>query len=106
MQKKLKSSGNGWELYFSKPLLKLLGYNPKETKVLITSKNKSLFIEPLSNDDLQKYEDNMVRRFQKSGGSFGLYLPSPLLEVLEIDPETDFLDIDIDENKLIIKKAQ
>ena len=31
MQKRLKTSGSGWELYFSKPFLQLLGYNPKET---------------------------------------------------------------------------
>lgn len=105
MKKKLKSSGNGWELYFSKPILKLLGYNPKEIKVLITSKNKTLFVEPISNQDLEKFENNMVRNFQKSGGSYGLYMPAPLIEVLEINPEIDFIDIEINENKLIIKKA-
>ncbi|MFR1671831.1 MAG: hypothetical protein ACLSWI_02675 [Candidatus Gastranaerophilaceae bacterium] len=106
MKKQLKSSGNGWLLYFTKPLLKLCGYNPAITKVLFTTKNKTLFITPVDTNDLEKYENNMVRGFQKNGCSHGLYFPNTVLEVLEVDPETDLLDIDIDENKLIIKKAQ
>ncbi len=44
MKKQLKASGNGWELYFSKSFLKLLGYNPATTKVLMTFKNKTLLL--------------------------------------------------------------
>lgn len=104
MKKKLKPSGNGWELYFSKPLLKLLGYNPKENKVLITYKNSALNIKPINESDLKKYENNMVRNFQKSGSSYGIYFPVELIEILGIDPGVDFLNVDIDNNVLIIKK--
>ena len=34
MQRKLVSSGTGWELYMPKDVLKLLGINPSETRVL------------------------------------------------------------------------
>src|SRR5574344_807156 len=105
MKKKLTTSGNGWILYFSKPLLKLLGYNPKETKVLITVKIKTLYIEEVKPENLEKYSNKMIRRFQKSGSSYGLYFPNPIMDILEINPETDFLDIEIDENKLSVTKA-
>ena len=104
MKKKLKASGNGWEFYFSKPLLKLLGYDPKEDKVLITSKNGAIFIKPVFEKDIEKYKNNMVRTFQKSGGSFGIYFPIELIEILEINPSVDFLCVVIDENILVIKK--
>lgn len=102
MKKKLKPSGNGWELYFSKQLLKLLGYNPKTTKILITSKENTLYFKPVNNSE--KFKDNMIRKFQKSGSSYGIYFPLELIEVLEIDPNVDFINVDINEDVLIIKK--
>ena len=106
MQKKLKSSGNGWELYFPKPILKILGYNPLEVRLLITSKKRSLYIEPINEEDTLKYQNNMVRRLQKSGGSYGLYFPAPLIDILGINPENDFIDVEIFENKLIVKRSE
>ncbi len=105
MKKKLKASGNGWELYFPKPLLKLLGYDPMNTKILITSKNKALILEPLSEDKFEKYKNNMVRNFQKSGGSYGIYFPETLIDILEINPAEDFIDIDIDESRVILRNC-
>lgn len=105
MKKKLKASGNGWEFYFSKPLLKLLGYSPVEDKVLITSKSGALYIKPVSEGDLDKLKNSMVRNFQKSGGSYSIYLPVALIEILEIDPSVDFVDVEVDENILIIRKC-
>lgn len=103
MRKSLKSSGNGWVLYFSKPFLSLLGYNPKETNLLITSNNSVIYIEPV--EDLEKYKDNMVKKLFRNSSGYALYFALPLIEVLGINPETDFLDIEVAENKLIIKKA-
>jgi len=51
MKKKLKPSGNGWG-FFSKSLLKLLGYNPNKNKALITYKNDALYIQPIVEEDL------------------------------------------------------
>ena len=105
MKKKLNSSGNGWVLYFQKSLLKLLGYNPDEVKILITSKNNSLYFSPVNECEFDKYKNNMVRNFQKSGSGYGIYLPAALIEVMEVDPANDLVDVLIDENKLIVKKA-
>ncbi len=104
MQRKLKSSGNGWEIYFSKQILKLLGYNPKEVKLLIISNNGELLVEPIDNP--QDYSNSMVRGLQKSGGSYALYIPLPLIDVLEINPEIDFIDIIISNNKFTIRKSR
>ena len=106
MQKKFKPSGNGWEFYLSKPLLKLLGYDPKETKLLVKAKNKVLTLTPIKPADVEKNRNNMVRNIQKSGCSYGIYFPAPLLEILEINPEEDSIDVQIDDNKLIFKKCE
>ncbi len=103
MQKRLKTSGSGWELYFSKPFLQLLGYNPKETMLLITSDNKTIYVEPI--EDIEKYKNNMVKKLQRSSNSYGLYFTQPLIEILEINPETDLLDIEVSGNKLTIRKV-
>lgn len=103
MNKRLKASGNGWVLYFSKPMLQLLGYNPQTTTLLITTNNKTIFVEPIEN--IEEYKDNMVKKLQRNSNSYGLYFTQPLLEVLDFDPEVDFLDIEIAGNKLIIRKA-
>ena len=102
MQKKLKTCATGWELYFSKQMLQLLGYNPAEVTLLITANGKKIYIEPI--DNVEKYKNHMLKPLQKSGYSYGLYFSKTLIEVLELNPETDFLDIDISGNKLTIKK--
>lgn len=106
MQKKLKTSGNGWEFYFTKPILKLLGYDPTEVKLLITTRKSCLYVKPIQEEDLPKYKNYMIRGLQKSGGSYALYLPAPLIEVLNINPEQDFIDVEITENEFIIKKSE
>ncbi len=104
MKRQLKPSGNGWTLCFTKPLLKLLGYNPLTTKVLLTAKNNTICIEPINENDSEIYQDCMVRKFQKNGGSYAIYLPLALIEILNIDPAYDYIDVEINVNKLMIKK--
>ena len=106
MKKKLKPSGNGWVLYFQKSLLKLLGYKPDEIKILIVAKNSCLYFSPVCKDELDKYKNNMVRNFQKSGGGYGIYWPAALIDVLNVDPANDYIDVEIDEDRVIVKKAQ
>ena len=106
MKKKLKPSGNGWVLYFQKSLLKLLGYKPDEVKIVIVAKNSSLHFSPVNPEELDKYKNNMVRNFQKSGCGYGIYLPSALIDILEIDPASDYINVEINENTVLVKKAQ
>ncbi len=47
----------------------------------------------------------MVKKLQRSSNSYGLYFTQPLIEILEINPETDLLDIEVSGNKLTIRKV-
>lgn len=103
MKKQLQASGNGWQIYLSKPILQLLGYNPKEVRLLITANDKVLYVEPVTNPE--NFPNGLIKKLYKSGGSYGLYIALPLLELLDINPETDFVEICIIKNTMTIKKA-
>lgn len=105
MKKKLSVSGNGWDIHISKAVLKLVGFNPPESKALFTIKNKILFIENITAEQIDSHKDFMVRNFAKSGGGWGLYLPNDVLALLEINPEIDLVDYEVDGRILKIKKA-
>jgi len=104
MQRKLQSCGNGWELYISKPILKLLSYDPKEVRLLVKFNDNALTLEPITNPD--EYPNSMIRKLRKSGGSYGIYMPLPLIEVLGVNPEEDFIEMTIMNNKILLKKPQ
>lgn len=104
MKISLKASGNGWHLYMTKPIRKLLRYNPNEIKILIVSKENTLSCEPVRIVDEEKYKDYMLRNLHKSGSGYGIYLPLPLLEVMGVNPETDFVDMEINDDKFVLKK--
>lgn len=104
MKIKLKISGNGWELYLSKTIIKLLGYNPEQVKLIIKTRENTLFIEPIKEEDVELYSNNLIKGIHKSGGSFGLYLSNSLLSVMKVEPEKDFIDMEITDNKFTLKK--
>ncbi len=108
MKKKFSSSGNGWQLYLNKSLLRLFGYNPKQIKVKLTAQDEYIIVEPIPIESCDEGNDEylMIRKLQKSGGAgYGIYFPNALIEYLEVDPETDDLDIKISDGKMFIKKA-
>jgi len=47
----------------------------------------------------------MKKKLYKSGSGWALFLPKPIIELLKIDPETDYLEIEIEKNVLTVKKA-
>lgn len=102
MKKRLTTAGNTWQLYLNKPLIQLLGLNKDEYKVVLIIDNKKLIVRKA----LQSDNENslFVKKLIKRSSSFGLNFPLVILELLEIDPEKDFLDIELDNNRLIIKK--
>ena len=71
--------------------------------MLITADNNVLHVEPIANPE--NFPNGLVKKLYKSGGSYGLYLALPLLELLDVNPELDFIDITIVKNTMIIKKA-
>lgn len=106
MKRKLSVSGSGWHIFLNKSILQLLGFVPKHTNVLFTVKNKILYIEAIEPEKLEEYKDLHVRKLARSGGGWGLYITNPILELLDINPETDLVEYEVDERILKIKKAE
>ena len=46
----------------------------------------------------------MIRRFQRSGNCWAIFLPKPLLELLKVDPENDQVELEFEGDVLKIKK--
>ncbi len=104
MKKALKTNGNSWQLYLSKPIAKLMGISETEYTVLLTIENKTLNIKRINKDEKTKYENRLIKKLIKRSSGYGLNIPLPILELLEINPENDMLDINIEGDILIIKK--
>ncbi len=104
MRKFLSARGNGWALIVPKDVIKLLGMVPETAKLKFEFKNKTLYIQEVLEDslDVNKY---LIRKFSRKNTSWTLYMPNSIIELLEINPETDKVDIDINGQILIIKKA-
>ena len=46
----------------------------------------------------------MIRRLQRSGGGWAIFLPKPLLELLKVNPENDQVELEFEGDVLKIKK--
>lgn len=79
----------------------------------ITDKNyvvSIVVIDKVARIQLHKPEDEIIpgmltKKLIRRSSGFGLNISKPLLEILDIDPESDMLDIDISNNTLIIKNS-
>ena len=103
MIKKLTARGNGWFLNLPKPIIKLMGLEPETSNVQFKIINKILYVKEIFSDnpDFGKY---LVRKLSRKNSSWGLYMPNSILELIEINPENDMLNISVEDNVLIIKK--
>lgn len=103
MIKRLTIRGNGWLLSIPKTIIKLLGVNPESSKVQFKIKNKILYVQEISssNPDYEKY---LVRSFSKQNTGWGFYMPNSILELLDINPEVDQVELEVEDTTLIIKK--
>ncbi len=104
MRKNLVARGNGWLLTTNKCLIKLIGLDPEKSELQFKIKNKILYIRGIEPDD-PEYGKSLIRKFSRKNTSWGLYLPNSILELLEINPEKDEINIEVDDNILIIKKG-
>ena len=46
----------------------------------------------------------MIKKLQKSGGGWAVFLPKPLLELLKVNPEVDKIELEFEGDILKIKK--
>ncbi len=82
-----------------------MGITAKERTVLLTIENKILTVLIIKNDELNKVKDLLTKKLIIRSSGYGLNLPLPILELIDINPEKDLLEIEIQGKKLIIKKA-
>lgn len=47
----------------------------------------------------------MKRKLFKSGNSWAFFVPKTILELLKIDPETDLVELTVENDVLKVKKA-
>lgn len=104
MKKSLTQRGNGWALIVPKDIIKLLAIDPQTAKLKFEFKDKVLHISEISPDN-PDFEKCLVRKFSKKDSSWTLYMSNSIIGLLKIDPATDELEIDVDGQVLIIKKA-
>lgn len=57
------------------------------------------------NNELEKYKDLMHKKLLKRGSGYGLSLQVALLELLEVNPEKDMVEYEVNGQVLTIKKA-
>ena len=93
MKKALTTNGNTWQLYISKPIAQLMGITSQNRTVLLTLENKILTTKLIKNDDLEKVKDLLTKKLIKRSAGYGLNLPLPILELMDINPEQDFLEM-------------
>lgn len=105
MKRALVYTGSGWDLYLSKPILKLTGFIPKEDKLLLTVEKDVLIVSKIKPDEEEIYKGRMIKSISKCGSGWSLYIPVDIIELLDINPETDLVNYQVDGQVLIIKKA-
>lgn len=105
MKKTLLSNDSAWYIYLSKPMLQLLNIDPPNSFLLFKIKDKVLHIEEAAEEKIKNLKNPLIKKLTKKGNSWSLYIPLPLLELIDIEPEKDMADITINGETLLIKKA-
>lgn len=105
LKKKLSLNGNSWQLYLTKDIARLIGISESNYSVILRVNKNILSVEKLNINDIKNYENELTKKLIKRGSSYSLNLSVSILELLQINPEIDFVDMEIADKKLIIKKS-
>lgn len=106
LRKKLCAQGNTWQLYINKTFVKMLGITKEEYTVHIEADEEGLTVKKVPNAELDKYKDLLCKKLIKRGSAYGLNFDVSLLELLEVNPETDEIDFKVIGQTMYIKKAK
>lgn len=106
MKTNLQTNGNTWHLYINKTIIKFLGITNTERTVLLTLENNILHIRKISNEEIDNFKHLFCKKLVKRGSGYGLNFPISLLKLLDINPEKDQIEFDINGQILTIKKAE
>ena len=99
---KLTIRNNSTFLYLNQAMIQLLHIIPKDACFLFTYKNNMLYIT-FAKDDLK--DSLYVTKIRKTGSGWGIYMSKSMLEFINVNPETDNVDINIENETIILKKA-
>ena len=102
MNKKLTQNGNSWTLYINSSFAEILGVTENARNVALDFQNEVLYISKTNDTN---FGDSFSRQLIKRGGGYGLILSKPFLQLLNINPETDYVNITIKGKLLRIMKS-
>ena len=105
MKKHLLNSGGSWYTYLSKPVMQLLCIDPQKSKLLFTVKGDVLYIREVFDHEIQKLQNPLIKKLTRKGSGYSIYISFYVLEIMNINPEVDMVEISVEDKTLIIKKA-
>ena len=100
---KLTIRNNSVFLYLTQAMLQLMHIVPENAYFIFTLRNKILYITQAKEEEKA---DSYASKIRKTGSGWGIYMSKSLLEFLDINPETDAINVDIEGNVLIVKKEK
>ncbi len=92
---------NSTFLYLTQAMLQLLHIDPENTCFIFTHKNKVLYISVVRDD---KKNSTYVTKIRRTGSGWSIPMTKSLLEFIEVNPETDNINLDIENETIILKK--
>lgn len=105
MKRELYTQGNTWQLYIKASIARLMGITPQEYTVNLEVKDKILYVKKVLPSEAELYKDLLCKKLIKRSSGYGLNMTIAIQEMLDLNPETDKVDVDINGRVLIIKKA-
>lgn len=100
VKKKLSINGNSWVLYVNKSIAEAMGLSLENRNIELYFKDKVLYIN-LKTDDNKLLVKKMIKR----GAGYGLVLSLPFLALLDIEPNRDFVLMDLNNKTLTVRKC-
>ena len=105
MKKQLSVHGNSWIFYITKTMADFMKITSDSREVILIIKKTTLYVMKNSLNNINEKECYCIKKLVKRGSGYGLVFSQSLLELLDISPEFDSLEILMDEKKLIITKS-
>ncbi|DAA85468.1 TPA: hypothetical protein CPT87_11270 [Candidatus Gastranaerophilales bacterium HUM_5] len=104
MRKKLKTNGNSWSMYIHKEFSEILGISETNRHVVLVLKKQTLYLQSLAENYKNSQVNFLTKKLIKRGSGYGLIFTLPILELLQINPEIDWIDIEVNKKTIKIKK--
>lgn len=104
MKTKLISQGNSWGFYLNKTWAQLMGITPDNYTVVLYIEKQTLFVAHCSNEKFSNH-NIITKKLIKRGSGYTITLTLPILQLLELNPADESVEINLENNILTIEKA-